>query len=55
MADYPSYNLNDPRNLSVKFSKSKIAKMSSKKKGEEFTEIMAKFLYLRCVRTGFDF
>ena len=30
MADYPSYNLNDPRNLSVKFSKSKIAKMSSR-------------------------
>ena len=34
MADYPSYDLNNPRDLSKIYSKEKLAKMSSKKKGE---------------------
>lgn len=50
MADYPSYNLNDPRNLSVKFSKSKIAKMSSKKKGEELQKLWRNF----CISDAYE-
>lgn len=34
MADYPSYDLNNPRDLSKVYSKEKLSKMSSKKKGE---------------------
>lgn len=50
MADYPSYDLNNPRDLSKIYSKSKISKMSSKEKSELLQKIWRNY----CISDAYE-
>ena len=50
MADYPSYDLNNPRDLSKVYSKEKLSKMSSKKKGELFQRLWRNY----CISDAYE-
>lgn len=50
MSSYPEYNLNNPRDLSVLYSKKEIKKMSDKKKSDELNLIWKNF----CISEAFE-
>lgn len=50
MSSYPEYDLNNPRDLSVLYSKEKIKKMSAKKQTEELNKLWRNF----CISDAFE-